>query len=148
MSNYQIVRFYDGTKGYGKVFGSQEEAEYYLETDPKVQQDIANGFFFTTEPTEKPISVIANRDKFSFAGAVLLPLEIGKPAYIYYIDDKNKGSLFKTSSVSHFAEHGTLTTVITENSIYEFNYTGVNVPAQFIAMAITDYKFCRKETKK
>ena len=128
MSNYQIVRFYDGTKGYGKVFGSQEEAEYYLETDPKVQQEKAN--------------------VFSIAGAVLLPLEIGKPAYIYYIDDKNKGSLFKTSSVSHFAEHGTLTTVITENSIYEFNYTGVNVPARFIAMAITDYKFCRKETKK
>lgn len=46
---YQIIRKYNGTKGYGKKFDTQQEARDFLRTDPKVQQDKEDGFGFTIE---------------------------------------------------------------------------------------------------
>lgn len=46
---YQIIRYWNGTRGYGRTFDELEEAVYYLDTDEKVQQDRCDGFSFEIE---------------------------------------------------------------------------------------------------
>ncbi|MBR2897712.1 MAG: hypothetical protein IKC04_07505 [Oscillospiraceae bacterium] len=46
---YRIVRYYNGTKGYGRKFETEKEARDHIATDPKIQQDIADGFSFDVE---------------------------------------------------------------------------------------------------
>ena len=49
---YQIIRYWNGTKGYGRKFNTFEEAEHFLATDEKVQQDECDGFYFDIEVVE------------------------------------------------------------------------------------------------
>lgn len=49
---FQIIRYWNGTRGYGRMFDTLEEAEYYLYTDEKVQQDRRDGFYFDIEVVE------------------------------------------------------------------------------------------------
>ena len=44
---YQIIRHWNGSKGFGKKFDTREEAEEYLRTNEKVQMDEADGFYFS-----------------------------------------------------------------------------------------------------
>lgn len=44
---YQIIRHWNGSKGFGRKFDTREEAEEYLRTDEKVQQDELDGFYFS-----------------------------------------------------------------------------------------------------
>ena len=46
---YQIIRYWNGTKGYGRKFDTFEEAEHFLATDEKVQQDKCDVFYFDIE---------------------------------------------------------------------------------------------------
>ena len=49
MKKYQIVRHYNGTTGYGRVFDTEQEAREYLETDERILQDKADGFGFSVK---------------------------------------------------------------------------------------------------
>ena len=49
---YQIIRYWCGTKGYGKEFDSYDEAVHFLTTDEKVQQDECDDFYFDIEVVE------------------------------------------------------------------------------------------------
>lgn len=44
---YQIIRHWNGSKGFGKKFDTHKEAEEYLRTNEKVQMDKADGFYFS-----------------------------------------------------------------------------------------------------
>lgn len=44
---YQIVRHWNRSMGYGKIFDSIEEAREYLRTDCRVQIDKMDGFSFS-----------------------------------------------------------------------------------------------------
>lgn len=46
---YQIIRHWNGSKGFGKKFDSIEEAKEYLQNNEKVQRDITDGFTFSIE---------------------------------------------------------------------------------------------------
>ena len=46
---YQIVRCWNGSKGYGKKFDTLEDAREYLRNDERVQEDKINGFIFSIE---------------------------------------------------------------------------------------------------
>lgn len=46
---YQVIRYWNGTKGYGRKFNTYDEAEYFLATDEKIQQDKCDGFYFDIE---------------------------------------------------------------------------------------------------
>ena len=46
---YRIVRYYNGTKGYGRKFDTEDEARAFIDTDPKIQLDIEDGFTFDVE---------------------------------------------------------------------------------------------------
>ena len=50
---YQIIRHWNGTKGYGKKFDSIEDAREYLQNNEKVQTDKTDGFVFSIERLEK-----------------------------------------------------------------------------------------------
>lgn len=50
---YQIIRYWNGSKGYGKTFDSIEDAREYLRTNERVQEDKINGFSFDIEEVEK-----------------------------------------------------------------------------------------------
>lgn len=50
---YQIIRHWNGTKGYGKKFDSIEDAKTYLQNDEKVQMDKTDGFDFSIERLEE-----------------------------------------------------------------------------------------------
>ncbi len=50
---YQIIRHWNGSKGYGKTFDSIEDAREYLRTNEKVQMDKIDGFSFSIEVVEK-----------------------------------------------------------------------------------------------
>lgn len=49
---FQIIRYWNGTRGYGRMFDTLEEAEHYLDTDVEVQEDRCNGFSFDIEVVE------------------------------------------------------------------------------------------------
>ena len=49
---YQIIRYWNGIRGYGRMFDDLEEAEHYLDTDIEVQEDRCNGFSFDIEVIE------------------------------------------------------------------------------------------------
>ena len=42
---YQIIRYWNGTKSYGRKFDTYEEAVYFLNTDKKVYYDRLDGLF-------------------------------------------------------------------------------------------------------
>jgi hypothetical protein len=44
---YQIIRHWNGSKGFGKKFNTREEAEEYLRTDEKIQEYKCEGFYFS-----------------------------------------------------------------------------------------------------
>lgn len=46
---YQIIRHWNGSKGYGKTFDTIENAREYLRTNEKVQEDKMDGFSFSIE---------------------------------------------------------------------------------------------------
>lgn len=46
---YQIIRHWNGCKGYGKKFDTVQEAKEYLQTNKKVQRDKEDGFSFSIE---------------------------------------------------------------------------------------------------
>lgn len=50
---YQIIRHWNGTKGYGKKFDSIEDANTFLQNDEKVQMDKEDGFTFSIERLEE-----------------------------------------------------------------------------------------------
>lgn len=50
---YQVIRHWNGSKGFGKKFNTREEAEEYLRTNEKVQQDELDGFHFSIVEVEK-----------------------------------------------------------------------------------------------
>ena len=50
---YQIIRHWNGSKGYGKKFDTLEDAKEYLRTNEKVQQDELDGFCFSVIEVEK-----------------------------------------------------------------------------------------------
>ena len=50
---YQIIRHWNGSKGFGKKFDTIEDAREFLRTDEKVQEDKADGFSFSIEEVEK-----------------------------------------------------------------------------------------------
>lgn len=49
---FQIIRYWNGTKGYGRKFDTYKEAEHFLATNEKVQQDKCDGFCFDIEEVE------------------------------------------------------------------------------------------------
>ena len=46
---YQIIRHWNGSKGYGKIFDTFDDAKEYLQTNDKVRMDKSDGFFFSIE---------------------------------------------------------------------------------------------------
>jgi hypothetical protein len=50
---YQIIRYWGTCKGFGKVFDTREEAEYFLNNDNKVFQDEEDGFTFGIAEVEE-----------------------------------------------------------------------------------------------
>lgn len=46
---YRIVRYYNGTKGYGRKFETEKEAWNHIAEDPKIQEDIKDGSSFDVE---------------------------------------------------------------------------------------------------
>ena len=46
---YQIIRHWNGSKGFGKKFDTIEEARKFLQNDEKVQMDREDGFTFSIE---------------------------------------------------------------------------------------------------
>ncbi len=56
MTKYRIVRYYNGTKGYGRIFDTEDEARAFIDTDPKIKQDKEDGLTFDVEEYGEPES--------------------------------------------------------------------------------------------
>lgn len=50
---FQIIRKYNNSVGYGKIFDTKEEAEKYLKTNPKIADDECDGFYFEIREVNK-----------------------------------------------------------------------------------------------
>ena len=50
---YQIIRYQNGTKGYGRKFDTYDEAMHYINTTNKIQEDMFDGFTFDIEVIEE-----------------------------------------------------------------------------------------------
>lgn len=63
MTKHRIVRYYNGTKGYGRTFDTEDEARAFIATDPKIKQDREDGFTFDVEECGEPEPTPSEPDK-------------------------------------------------------------------------------------
>ena len=63
MTKHRIVRYYNGTKGYGRTFDTEDEARAFIATDPKIKQDREDGFTFDVEECGAPEPTPSEPDK-------------------------------------------------------------------------------------